>query len=281
MKMLIIRMLLLTSLALCAGLSHASSVVSCAAKVDHSLDYGDAPTGYGEACHDTPQWQRLGTEWDSESASANSDSEDDGVVWKIKQEDGSWSDWSNSAELQQGDTVKFRFNFTRSTTGQEHTYDQLKAWVDLNGDNSWTDQGIGQGGELIKKVTWQKDEEYVKVDGKKRFQLDATPSTNWNTMGQYYNSNDIQAYFFKKMTIPMDSVIGDTWMRVRVACSESIDKYGAGVLHATGYYNQGEVEDYLLTIKAAAKKVPVPEPSTFAVVMAGLFALMMRRKKSI
>ena len=273
MKVPALKVVLLTSLVMWAGISQAASVISCAsqsakilAKGDKlTLDHGDAPDAYGEACHDSPYWQRLGTQWDSETSAANSDPTDDGVLWQTLQSDGTWSDYSNTASIEQGATVRFQFSFTRNVKGTGHTYDQLKAWVDWNQDFDWSDSG-----ELLKEYTWQKNmDSEGNLDG----------SDVYNNLGGYYNSDDLHGFFYQELTIPLDAVLGDTWMRARVACSESIQNNGYGVLSPTGYLFQGEVEDYLLTItKKTTPSTEVPEPSILAAMLSGLILIGFRRK---
>ena len=106
----------------------------------------------------------------------------------------------------------------------------------------------------------------------------AQRDSNFNTDLQTYNSNITFANFYKKLTIPLDAMLGDTWMRVRLVCENSISQYSANqILDATGYQHQGEVEDYKLTI--VAKTATVPEPATLFMFALGIFALGAKRKK--
>ncbi|MBD1390872.1 hypothetical protein IC617_15675 [Neiella sp. HB171785] len=277
MKLLAVKITLLTSLALMSGLSYAGSVISCSSK-SINLDYGNA-SGYAQACHETPTWQRLGSSWDSEAANTNGDATDsDGVKWRIKQSDGSWSDYSNTATLEQGDTVEFQFSFTRSTTGYAHNYDQLKAWVDWDQDFKFEGR---KKGELLTKVTWDKNrdsEGNIDGGGDPNRSLGWIDSTN-HSLGYVKNSADTHGFFYQTITIPMDAMIGDTWMRVRVACSESIVNNGGGVLRPKGYLYQGEVEDYLLTIAKKTTITKVSEPSAIALMMAGFLLMVARARK--
>ncbi len=255
-----------------SGLSQAGTVISCIDKSSASsqYDYGDAPSSYGSACHDTDRWQKLGNTWDTDSAinSEGSDNAtDDGVKWKTSSDGGNtWSSWSSNGALKQGDKVKFKFSVNRSNDGN-HQYDELKSWIDWNQDFNWSNTD-----EVIKMKRWYKNET-------KKGELD-TSSSNFNNDLGTYNSNITFAKFYRTMTIPLDAVLGDTWMRVRVVCENSISQYSANqVLDATGYQHQGEVEDYKLTI--VAKTASVPEPSTLFIFALGLFALGVKRKKFV
>lgn len=253
-----------------SSFSQAGTVISCIDKsnANSKYDYGDAPSSYGTACHDTDRWQNLGSKWDTDSANnlvGNDDATDDGVSWKTSSDGGdTWSSWSSNGVLTRGDTVKFRFSVNRSNDGN-HLYDELKAWVDWNQDSNWSNSG-----EVIKKKRWAKNEN-------KKGKL-STSSSSFNTDLQTYNSNITFANFYKKLTIPLDAMLGDTWMRVRLVCENSISQYSANqVLDATGYQHQGEVEDYKLTI--VAKAAAVPEPATLFMFALGIFALGAKRKK--
>jgi hypothetical protein len=81
----------------------------------------DAPAPYGEAEHDTAEWQKLG----------NEHMVDDGVWWSVD----SGATWGHN-DLTVGDEVIFRFDLWTSGTGR-HDYNQVKAWVDWNQDYIW------------------------------------------------------------------------------------------------------------------------------------------------
>ncbi|GGA85704.1 hypothetical protein GCM10011369_29680 [Neiella marina] len=278
MKSLAVKITLLTGLALLSGMSYAGSVVSCSSKAANTLDYGNAGAGYAQACHDNPTWQRLGSSWDSEAVNSGDDATDsDGVMWRVQQADGSWSDYSNTAELQQGDTVEFQFSFTRSTTGNAHDYDQLKAWIDWDQDAAWQ-----LDGELLTEVTWDKNrdsEGNIDGGGTENRSLGWIDPSN-QALGYVRNSDDTHGFFYQTITIPMDAMIGDTWMRVRVACSESIHRDGSGVMKPEGYLYQGEVEDYLLTIAKKTTITKVSEPSAIALMMAGFLLMVARARRN-
>lgn len=261
-----------------SGFSQAGTVISCVDKSNaHKMngyssnyDYGDAPSSYGVACHDTDRWQNLGNDWDVDSATNVVDSDnttDDGVSWRTSSDGGNtWSDWSSDQVLRQGDQVEFKFEVTRSNDGG-HEYDELKAWVDWNQDSNWDNAS-----EVVEQEVWNKNEA---PDGT----LD-TSSPHYNGDLGTNNSNITFATFYETLNIPLDAVLGDTWMRARVVCENSLSQYSVNhVLDATGYQHQGEVEDYKLTV--VAKAVSVPEPSTLFIFALSLIGLAVKRRKSI
>ncbi|WP_440876467.1 PEP-CTERM sorting domain-containing protein [Thalassotalea sp. PLHSN55] len=250
-----------------------ASVTSCASKSGNSLDYGDAPSDYGQACHDTNRWQQLGDSWDTESAGAaasvgHDDGTDDGVVWKTSSDGGAtWSSYSSDNVITQGDKVKFKFTMNRSTNGN-HEYDALRAWVDWDQSNSWDKD------EKLKTVKWYKN---IDADGN----LD-TSSNQSNSATGMNNSADTTDVFYKTLNIADDATTGDFWMRVRVVCSESIENWGGGKLLPTGYLYQGEVEDYQLNIVSKSVKpvVGVPEPSTLFIFALGLIGFGVQQRRN-
>ena len=169
-----------------SNLSYATNVTSCATADQDggSYDYGDA-TGYGAACHDTNRWQQRGgskvetnalkadpavlgdtggtpgygsfsddeTEnlgWNAETSQKTSDSGDNGAQWRVKGADGQWSEYGKTAEITEGAEVQFRFFMERSTEGN-HAFDKVKAWVDLNQNNTFDED------EVIIDQDWYKD----------------------------------------------------------------------------------------------------------------------------
>ena len=100
----------------------------------------------------------------------------------------------------------------RSNTGT-HPYDQLKAWVDWNGDKDWDDAG-----ELIIGEKWIKDN----------------------------NSNILNKVFTKTLVVPDYTTLGETWLRARVSCHHTSFEDSTPY----GHMWQGEVEDYAINTSA-------------------------------
>jgi len=279
-------------------LASTSNVVDCSTRTN-TVDYGNATNQESSACHDTAYWQRLGETWNSDSPSTAETNlaTNDGVSW-ITSADGGTT-WVENGELTAGGLVKFQFDVTRATTGN-HKYDLLKSWVDWDQDGAWSES------EAIISQKWWKNEnsEGVATNDSQSGTLDTNwDLTKWNDLGtqgstnrngntwesswnngngrwhkEIFNSNDTTATFFSdEISIPVLDTLKDVWLRARVVCENSLEKYADGMnMIATGYQDQGEVEDYKLTI--ANKTVDVPEPSTLFIFALGLFTLATRRR---
>lgn len=280
----------------------ASEMLSCNSATNKgSQDYGDAPSSYGSACNKTDAWQKLGAKWDADSVNqgvGGDDSSDDGVSWKTSADGGTtWTNFSTTGKLTRGDLVKFKFEMTRSTDGN-HKYDQLKSWVDWNGNGTWENDRTER---IIKRNWWKNENSDGDADGGGTHNNDLSNwnDDNWNLPNRelrgwdidsyrgntnIHNSDDTYRAFYKKMVIPLDAALGDTWMRARVACENSLANthynHNYNML-PTGYQDQGETEDYKLTIVAKANKpaVSVPEPATIFIFITALLALSLKRKQ--
>jgi len=274
------------------SLASTSNVVDCSTRTN-SVDYGNATNQEASACHDTAYWQRLGETWnaDSPTTSETNLATNDGVSW-ITSSDGG-STWVDNGELSAGGLVKFQFDVTRATMGN-HKYDLLKSWVDWDQDGAWSEDEI-----IINEKWWKnEDSEGVVTRGSQSGTLNKNNDlSTWTQLGtdgsqnrrdntwkssenrwrkSIFNSNDTAATFFSDViTIPVLDTLNEIWLRARVVCENSLEQYADGMnLIATGYQNQGEVEDYKLVAKSAS----VPEPSTLFIFAIGLFALATRRK---
>jgi hypothetical protein len=270
-----------------SNVSFASSVISCDSKSNGdtaTFDYGDATvssdgTAYGEACHDTNRWQQLGwtgdgklegdsgsssddvnenNGWTGEESQNSVDLGDNGVKWKVQNSDGSWPSTFNSGELTAGANVKFEFIVKRSNEGN-HIFDQLKSWSDWNGN------GIFEDDEVIIDEKWQKNHNRNDV-------LSANSGNANSDLGTNNNAAQWRKYY-TQIQVPSNAVIGDTWMRARVICENSLVAANDYTLSSTGYYHQGEVEDYKVAINQ------VPEPTTLLVFGSALIGLLLNRKK--
>ncbi len=222
-------------------------------------DYGDA-INYGVATHTTPEWQRLGVGWDNEGVQQNPDQFDDGVMWST--DDGAtWNVWGNDTlDLKQGDSVKFQFTFTRALYGN-HPYDDLRSWIDWNGDGVWSDNEEIYYNRIDKGATQIDDQEYFDNGG-----------------SQY----DSETMIFTSDNILVSGLFtGTTWLRARVSCSESITSYNNSngldfdaKISATGYLWQGEAEDYRVNV------APVPVPGAVWLLGSGLLGLLGVRRRN-
>jgi len=276
----------------------STNVVACSTK-SGSYDYGNATGQESSACHSTDQWQKLGKNWDKESsdnAMELTPSTNDGVTWRTSTDGINWTDYSNTSQLTSGGYVQFQFEVTRSIVGN-HKYDQLESWIDWNQDGDWDDRKYrnqNQNRERIIAEKWWKHKDSdgnvqksrnldpSKVIDNYNFRKDGTK--NWDlsdSRGEtIYNSQDTTAMFTtNEMQIPIFDTLTQVWLRARIVCENSLEHHSDGMnLIATGFQDQGEVEDYRLTI---AKKPPavVPEPSTLFIFAISLFALGAQRKK--
>jgi len=269
----------------------STNVVDCSTK-SGSYDYGNASSQESSACHSTDRWQKLGSQWTSESsndASEQNSGTNDGVSWVTSSDGG--ATWIQNGELTTGGLVRFQFDVTRSTDGN-HKYDQLKSWVDWNQDGSWSEN------ETIIAEKWWKNvdsEGNVATSGNTNWDL-----TRWNDLGtlgsvnrdgntwnaddnrwnkKIKNSADTSATFFSaELRVPVLNALKDIWLRARIVCENSLENHADNMnLIATGFQDQGEVEDYSLTIAT----VDIPEPSTLLIFLLGLLIFITQRNNKI
>lgn len=299
--------------ALLANASFAGSYVSCSEKSHRNMDFSDSGTNsnnlsYSSACHDTDQWQGLGDSWiskrlgdstytegstpdswDTEDVSnpnapaANHDNNtDDGVLWRTSTDPSNWtSNFGTTATLTQGEYVQFQFLFSRSVDGN-HLFDELKVWLDWNQDGHW--DNTAQNDEIITNVRWDKDDN---VDGSSvgnRSQSYCYDNgLTWNNDTDTCNSDDDFKLFTAQVQVPLDAQLGDTWLRARVTCENSLSFYDNNwIMSPYGYLHQGEVEDYMVTIAEKKEEPPVnvSEPSSLLIMSpALLFLAGIRRKR--
>jgi hypothetical protein len=168
-------------------------------------EYADAP-GYVTAKHSTGNWQMLGQLWDAEPFPKVVDTSDDGVSWST---DGGLT--YGHGDVVQGQTVAFRFDVWRSLTGTgTHQYDQLKAWVDWDGNKDWD-----KPNELIIAGQW---------------------STSDDPLLQ-------NKFFYATVSVPDTAALGETWLRARVSDDSS-------EANPYDDLWQGEVEDWSMNVTA-------------------------------
>lgn len=257
---------------------YAGSIKNCTG--GHG-DYGDAPSAYGVACNDTNRWQQLGTDgydgdtlkgdssgiddynnigWSAESSSQAVDTGDNGITWSVSSDGTNWSNFGTSAHLTQGQFVKFKVDAKRSTEGN-HKFDEYKLWLDWYGDESFDNS------DVVFNDKWNKDEDEF---GNKFM---GTRANNFfNTDLNKYNSPvEFASFISDAIMIPLDALLGQTWLRARFVCENSF----TGPLQATGYYHQGETEDYAVKIVQ-----DVNAPATIAIFTLALFGMVSRLRQS-
>jgi hypothetical protein len=305
MRLNFIKCLAVTATLLCfSSVSFAGSVTSCASAANYSdgtKDFGDATTStkggtYGEACHETNAWQQLGSAgangitntmndansanegWNGEASQKAVDTGDNGVSWRVADENGVFGAYGQP-ELTLGQTVEFKFDVTRSQKGT-HEFDRLRAWVDWNGEDGFNNSGSSNSAsERLITKTWAKNKN---SNDKARGVYTTNKNTDLSNKKNrdIFNHTDTFRSYTVTTTIPMDAIVGDTWMRARIVCENSLTTHASNMnLLATGYHDQGEVEDYKLTINARPP-TPVPEPTTLLVFGTALIGLVLSRKKA-
>jgi hypothetical protein len=262
--------------------AHAGRISNCSGG---SGDYSDAPASYGVACHDTNRWQQFGDaeaslpgdyiniddfnnpEWSAESAPLAIDSGDGGVSWATSNDGVNWGPFGRSDDLVRGEFVKFKVDIQRSDEGN-HQFDEYKLWLDWFGAGSFDDSDVVMNGRWFKDQDTQSNV-YNGVRTHNYFNHDL------NT----FNSPEQFGSFFSQMIqVPLTAMLGEVWMRARVTCENSFNHWNQFALHATGYYHQGEVEDYALRI---VQHVSAPMGAgLLAIGVVGAMLLRRRRTKA-
>ncbi len=263
------------------GASHAAQAGSIRNCTGGSGDYSDAPSSYGTACHDTNRWQQLGasdnslygdsigiddnnnTGWTSESSPNVIDAGDNGISWSTSSDGVNWSSYGNTGDLVQGEFVKFQVDVQRSQEGN-HQYDEYKLWLDWFGNGTFTES------DVVMNDAWRKDE-----DASGTTFTGILDDNFYNTdLGTYNSPDEFGSFFSDALQVPLTAIIGEAWMRARIICENSLNIGNDFKLLPTGYYHQGEVEDYALNI---VKKVS--EPGTILLFSSIFLGLMLRRKQ--
>lgn len=244
--------------------SHAGSITNC---TGGSGDYGDAPSSYGVACHDTNNWQQLGDTgqnriytndfnnigWSSESSSRSEDTGDNGVKWRTSADGVNWTDYGQSEKLVQGKYVQFQVDVNRSKYGG-HNNDEFKLWLDWFGTGSFNES------DVVFHDYWIKNQD---SDGN----FDASLNAGWNgSLGTRNSAQEFGSFFSSILEVPTNSILGEVWMRARIICDFSLNQGNNFMLSSTGYYHQGEVEDYQMHI---VRDVNAPATA----ILVSLFAL--------
>ncbi|MCP4011098.1 MAG: PEP-CTERM sorting domain-containing protein [Proteobacteria bacterium] len=221
-----------------------------------SFEFSDA-IGYGQASHGTGEWQWLGDTWTAENAPLANDSSDDGVWWST---DGG-TNWGHG-DIFAGQEVTFRFDMHRAAYGR-HEYDQLKAWIDWDGDKAWDNVN-----EEIIATQWFKN---TIEDGNTKF-----ADNVWRDSLAANNGDNVlnpTAVLFKQfyatLVVPEDAYIGETWLRARVSCTHT----SFNNTNPYGRLWQGEVEDWALNVR------PVPEPGTLFLIGTGILGIVSLSRK--
>jgi hypothetical protein len=194
--------------------------------------------------NDNPQWQDISN-----------------IVWSTN----NGATWGNSA-LVVGQSVEFKFTMHKTYDG-DHYADFIKAWIDLNGNGSFTDAGetLLFGYHVVNSL----------------------PVDNTGP-GNVVN----QSFDFISGPINLTSaMVGDHYLLGRVTCSESLLSTAGitgpwstqwsytpaqydGFFSPTAPYGQGESELVKLSVNR------VPEPGTLALFAAAMAGMGWRRKQA-
>jgi hypothetical protein len=217
------------------------------------------PVSYGIATHRTTEWQELAT-YENGTLASNY-----GVFWSVD----NGETWGQDTNLLVGQEVQFMFNMHKENVGT-HYSDFLKSWVDWGQDGKFDEADV---------IAFHNQE------------LLANESGN---LGSYNDPRFPDYTFYSGTYLLTESDIGYLYLRSRVTCSDSLLAYNMGQVwddqwdiaegvynsrfNPTGWLNQGEVEEWKITVNSSA--APVPEPATMILLGTGLFGLVGFRRKN-
>ena len=226
-----------------------------------ALMVGDAPNPpYGEASHQTAEWQMIGS----------SNTADDGVWWST---DGG-ANWGHDS-VHVGDQIRFKFELWSAGYGN-HTYDQIKSWIDWDQSGDWYNTSIFDPVDPASEVIIADRFFKVATDASGN----AIPSS-WNISfhddssfddtdrANYNAAHATTTDFLTNDFLITDAMIGEVWLRARAQCWH----VPFDTMTPTGNLWQGEVEDWSITVN------PAPEPATMLLLGSGLFGLAGFRRK--
>jgi hypothetical protein len=211
------------------------------------------PFSYGEATHDTTEWQELAT---------GPDKHDYGISWTL---DGG-STWGQTLDLYVGQTVQFKLNLQDNDIGT-HYGNLAKAWVDWEQDGFFdSTDSVAYGLNVLRPY---KD-------------APAASPANHEYISAIYtltNDNVGDDLWVRALATCSESVVSrDGGSHVAGVSDwdaqwtlDYINNYESRLV-STGHYAQGETEEFKLSVHA------VPEPSTMLLLGLGIAGLVVRRR---
>jgi hypothetical protein len=190
----------------------------------------------------------------------------------------SFDDKNHDGKVNVGEEVKFTVDMHKANWGT-HAYDALKFWIDgpsgnllTKQDNKWI---YDPSGENIKWFN-QPGDTYSYRSG------DTLPGGSHKLFDFYYTFDTVGVFDIVASVMcsrDLSDLVGTADDNPIPADWNAWHENTHQIYHDRGWWIQGETERYKLKVVAS----PVPEPQTYAMLLAGLglMGFMVRRRKSL